>query len=103
MSERRLIPWYKPETYDEVRRLLSDGAEKMPATYAEWLASAEAEEREMKAAGVATHRICHIEPDALWAWCRFTKSPLTYRALAEYARDQFEVAAAKVRQRAPNN
>lgn len=61
------LPWYQKEHYSHLRALFVDGA-RLHATYAEWLAAAQATETHLAANGNRVIRV-PFEPEAFVAWC----------------------------------
>lgn len=62
------IAWYRRGDYPELLKLFADGA-KLPATFDDWLAKAEAAEHSAKLAGRASARII-IRPRTFAEWCK---------------------------------
>ena len=62
------IGWYYRQDYRRILEIMED-ADKLPATYDQWLKSAETGERELKRAGHIVVRAV-IEPEEFLAWCR---------------------------------
>ena len=55
------MAWYKPEDYDEIRRLSADG-ESMAPTYQDWLDSAQELFDRVKSKGHTVEKV-YIDPD----------------------------------------
>jgi len=62
------IPWFKAESYDACRAMMSDGV-GLPQQYNDWLMHAEALRREAEGAGHHVLKV-DIEPKDFFAWCR---------------------------------
>ena len=61
------IVWYRKADWPRLRALLAD-ADKLPDTYAEWLASAEGLLAQLRRDGIAAERV-PLDPDVFSAWC----------------------------------
>jgi hypothetical protein len=62
------MTWYYRQDYRRILEVMED-ADKLPATYDNWLKNAEAAEREMKKRGHTVIRAM-INPDEFVTWCR---------------------------------
>jgi len=62
------IAWYSRQNYRRILEIMED-ADKLPATYDQWLKSAETGERQMKHSGYIVVRAI-IDPEEFVAWCR---------------------------------
>lgn len=62
------IPWFKAESYDACRTMMSDGR-GLPPLHGDWLKDAEALRREAEGAGHHVLKV-DIEPLDFSAWCR---------------------------------
>jgi hypothetical protein len=60
------IPWYRPENYDQLRKLFVDG-NKLPNTCGEWLASVKRLEKSSNGEGVFIFH-AYIELNTLPTW-----------------------------------
>jgi len=61
------IAWYRRTDYETLKRLFVDG-EKLPATYDQWLKSAERPANQFSRDGQAFQKV-YIDPDTFPAWC----------------------------------
>lgn len=59
--------WYRSEDYAAIRNLMLD-ADRLPATYAEWLRNAEKGEKEVRSKGQIPIK-AYIDPKDFGAWC----------------------------------
>jgi hypothetical protein len=80
------IAWYKPEHYDELKRLFSDGR-NLPSTYNEWLKQAEGLLNKLKREGQTVEKV-YIEPDTFPAWCAEKGMDVDSKARVRFA-DEF--------------
>jgi hypothetical protein len=62
------MTWFYRQDYRRILEVMED-ADKLPATYDNWLRKAEAAEREMKKRGHTVVRTM-INPDEFVTWCR---------------------------------
>jgi hypothetical protein len=62
------IPWYTRETYPDILNIMED-ASTFPARFEDWLARAEATERQIENEGTAVVR-AFIDPEEFSLWCR---------------------------------
>jgi len=62
------MAWYRPETFDRLRRMFKDG-HKLHRTYDEWLAAAERGRKKNEDLGRVVFCI-EIDPDDFPKWCR---------------------------------
>lgn len=60
--------WYKPEHYDAVLRIMSDG-KQLPRTFHEWRMKAESGEKMRRRNGEIVVR-AFIDPETFPDWCR---------------------------------
>jgi hypothetical protein len=86
------IVWYRQADWPRLRTLLPD-ADKLPDTYAEWLASAESLMAQLKRDGITAERVL-LDPDSFSAWCAARGLPLDAQARSQYVS---EVVATKHR------
>jgi hypothetical protein len=89
MSDPPLIvclPWYRRGDYAELRALFSDG-EKLAPTFDEWLASAEAVERQAQRHGRPVTRVV-LRPRPFAAWCRERHVTPDAQARIDFASEQ---------------
>ncbi|NLD53377.1 MAG: hypothetical protein GX652_01780 [Burkholderiaceae bacterium] len=61
------IAWYRPERYDRVREVMSDGI-SFPKTHASWRQKASRMERELGRQGFSPQRV-DVDPDEFARWC----------------------------------
>lgn len=61
------IPWYAPQSYARIREVMLDGAD-FPATYEEWLKSAEKVVESCKRRGTVPVK-ANIDPTTFSEWC----------------------------------
>jgi hypothetical protein len=77
------IPWYSPEAYPEIVRLISpDGNQAM--SYDEWVDRMVQLEGDLRLVGRLPVRV-DVEPDALTSWCRETQRKLDAQAIGDFA------------------
>lgn len=62
------IAWYSRQRYRRILEIMDD-AEKLPATYDQWLKGAETGERQLKRSGHIVIRAM-IDPEEFVSWCR---------------------------------
>ncbi|HEY0380550.1 MAG TPA: hypothetical protein VGC87_26795 [Pyrinomonadaceae bacterium] len=79
--------WYKPEHYDEMRRLSADGKTQMPSTYKQWLKKAQDLFDRLKREGHTVEKV-YIEPDTFPAWCAERGLQINAQARIRFA-DEF--------------
>ena len=85
---------YREADWPRLRAQLAD-ADKLPDTYAEWLASAQGLLVQLRRDGIAAERV-PLDPDVFSAWCVPRGLALDAQARSQYAS---EVVAAKHRPR----
>jgi hypothetical protein len=61
------MAWYRREDYDRLLSIFED-ADKLPANYDKWLASAEKGLKHLKGQGIFTVKVI-IDPDQFPGWC----------------------------------
>jgi len=61
------LAWYEPETYEEIKSLMTDGR-SFAATYVQWESQARRVEAFFVAKGVPTVRV-RVDPREFVAWC----------------------------------
>ena len=88
------VVWYREADWPRLRALLAD-ADKLPDTYAEWLASAEGLLVQLRQDGIAAEKV-PLDPDVFSAWCAAQGLALDAQARSRYAS---EVVATKHRPR----
>ena len=88
------VVWYRKADWPCLRALLAD-ADKLPDTYAEWLASAEGLLAQLRRDGIAAERV-PLDPDVFSAWCVARGLAPDAQARSQYSS---EVVAAKRRSR----
>ena len=88
------VVWYQEADWPRLRALFAD-ADKLPDTYAEWLASAEDLLAQLKRAGIDGERV-PLDPDVFSAWCVARGLAPDAQARSRYAS---EVVAAERRPR----
>src|SRR3954447_11337541 len=88
------VIWYREADWPRLRALLAD-ADRLPDTYAEWLASAEGLLAQLRRDGVRAERV-PLDPDMFSAWCGARGLALDAQARSRYAS---EAVAAKHRPR----
>ena len=88
------VVWYRKADWPRLRALLAD-ADKLPDTYAEWLASAEGLLAQLRRDGIAAERV-PLDPDVFSAWCVARGLAPDAQARSRYAS---EVVAAERRPR----
>ncbi|HZC29647.1 MAG TPA: hypothetical protein VE269_07890 [Gaiellaceae bacterium] len=88
------VVWYREADWPRLRALLAD-ADKLPDTYAEWLASAEGLLAQLRRDGIAAERV-PLDPDVFSAWCVARGLAPDAQARSRYAS---EVVAAERRSR----
>jgi hypothetical protein len=77
------VVWYREADWPRLRVLLAD-ADKLPDTYAEWLASAEGLLVQLRRDGIAAERV-PLDPDVFSAWCAAQGLALDAQARSRYA------------------
>ena len=60
--------WYKEEDWKQLRRILPDSY-LLPKKYKDWLARAEAKEKEVRGRGNVVIKV-FIDPETFPAWCK---------------------------------
>ncbi len=76
------IGWYRQEHYDQLKEMFKDG-DKLPDTYAQWLALAQNVCDKLTADGFEVVR-AEISPDTFPEWCRTRGMEMDAKARAEY-------------------
>ncbi|MDA8164231.1 MAG: hypothetical protein M0017_04270 [Desulfobacteraceae bacterium] len=79
------MTWYRREDWERLRALFSD-TQRLPASYEDWLARAEAKCRELESGGATVEKVC-IDPETFPAWCRKLELQPDAEARARYAND----------------
>lgn len=64
------ISWYRPQDYDALRRMFTDGA-SLPQTYEQWLILAMDLEKQVRRSGSRVIR-AYVDPVEFPKWCRLT-------------------------------
>lgn len=77
------MAWYKPEDYDEIRRVSADG-ETMAPTYQDWLDSAQELFDRVKIKGHTVEKV-YIDPDTFPSWCAERGLSVDSQARAHFA------------------
>ncbi len=88
------VVWYREADWPHLRAQLAD-ADKLPDTYAEWLASAQGLLAQLRRDGIPAERV-PLDPAVFSAWCVARGLALDAQARSQYAS---EVVAAKHRPR----
>lgn len=88
------VVWYREADWPRLRAQVAD-ADKLPDTYAEWLASAKGLLAQLKQDGIPAERV-PLDPDTFSAWCAARGLAPNAQARSQYAS---EVVAAKHRPR----
>ena len=88
------VVWYREADWPRLRAQLAE-ADKLPDTYAEWLASAEGLLAQLRRDRIPAERV-PLDPDVFSAWCVARGLALDAQARSQYAS---EVVAAKHRPR----
>jgi hypothetical protein len=76
------IAWYTAEHFNELRLLFVDG-HSLPATYAEWLTSAETQHKYLTALGVHVVKV-YIDPVEFPNWCFARQLPLNSESRTDF-------------------
>jgi hypothetical protein len=79
------IAWYKPEDYDRLRQLFSDG-ENLPGTYAEWLSKAQNLFDQLVDEGLTVEKV-YINPDTFPGWCAVRGLDINSKARVRFANE----------------
>ena len=82
------MAWYRPDDYDRIRAIMTD-RNRLPATYAGWLLSAEQVANEIERSGVNVDRILLL-PDEFAAWCTVRDLECNGAARSRYANEAHE-------------
>jgi hypothetical protein len=77
------LPWFDAEDYAQFKSFI--GADVLPESHAEWLAAAEAIERQILREGKSVQRVA-VDLWDFRDWCHWTGVRADERALAEYVR-----------------
>jgi hypothetical protein len=88
------VVWYREADWPRLRAQLAD-ADKLPDTYPEWLASAEALLAQLRRDRIPAESV-PLDPDTFSAWCAARGLALDAQARSQYAS---EIVAAKHRPR----
>ena len=88
------VVWYREADWPRLRALFAD-ADKLPDTYAEWLASAEGLLAQLRRDRIPAQRV-PLDPDTFSSWCAARGLAPDAQARSQYAS---EVVAAKHRPR----
>ncbi len=88
------VVWYREADWPRLRAQLAD-ADKLPDTFAEWLASAEGLPAQLRRDRIPAERV-PLDPDTFSAWCAARGLAPDAQARSRYAS---EVVAAKHQQR----
>jgi hypothetical protein len=84
------IPWYRQDDYERLRAMFKDGW-KLPDTFDDWLASAQAKQDELAWRGELVER-AYIDPKTFPEWCRLHHQEMDEEGRMAYAN---ECAASK--------
>ena len=77
------IAWYRRDQWSRLRELSLD-ADELEATYEEWLVWATERLEELKAKGVAAHKV-DVDVEELLNWCWKNALPVAGPARAQFA------------------
>ena len=88
------VVWYREADWPRLRAQFAD-ADKLPDTYPEWLASAEALLAQLRRDRIPAESV-PLDPDTFSAWCAARGLTLDAQARSQYAS---EIVAAKHRPR----
>ena len=80
------IPWYSPEAYPEIVRLISSG-DKQAMSYESWVDQMVQLEDDLRLVGRLPVRV-DIDPEAVKGWCAESGRKLDAQALGEYATER---------------
>lgn len=79
------VPWFTAETWLRLREVVDNiEADKLPATYDEWIALAEPRFAQCVADGLPVERVL-IDPYELAAWCEANNMPIDGRGRSAFA------------------
>jgi hypothetical protein len=70
---QHIAPWYRPEDYPLIRKIMDDGA-KMPDTFEKWKDAAERQLTEADAQGVIAKTVI-LDPEEFVAFCHERNLP----------------------------
>jgi hypothetical protein len=70
---QHIVPWYRPEDYPLIRKIMDDGA-KMPDTFEGWKIAAERQISESNGLGVDIKTLI-LDPEEFVAFCDERKLP----------------------------
>jgi hypothetical protein len=79
------MTWYRREDWERLCAVLAD-ADRLPASYEQWLARADAQRREYERGGVAVEKVT-IDPESFPLWCRERGLKPDAEARARFAND----------------
>lgn len=95
MTEKRRmvvgIAWYRPEDWEEIRRIAAD-ADKLDETHDAWMRGAEVQREQMGRAGYYVHKVV-IDPKKWAAWSRRKGMPLNGASRAQYVAERVRLTA----------
>ncbi len=80
-----MLPWFRRERYDEARARMAD-ADRLPASFDEWLEHAERREQQRIRAGLSVHRV-NVDDDLFVRFCAERHEPLDGNARMRFAAD----------------
>jgi len=85
--------WYRPENYLRLLEIFED-AEKLPRTFEDWLAKAEAGCKNFEDRGIWVIRV-NIDPDEFLTWCGANNLKIDAKARMKFANiEAYRVAKA---------
>jgi|KBSMisStandDraft_5_1062788.scaffolds.fasta_scaffold355960_1 hypothetical protein len=77
------VTWYRRDDYSQLLAIFED-AKELPATYDQWLASAEHARKDFEGAGAFVVRAI-IDPDTFPEWCLANGHKINAKARIEFA------------------
>jgi len=94
------IAWYRRDQWSRLRELSLD-ADELEATYEEWLVWATERLEELKAKGVAAHKV-DVDVEELLNWCWKNALPVAAPARAQFAAERVRLTTRKERSSGPS-
>jgi hypothetical protein len=79
------MTWYRREDWERLLTVFAD-ADRLPASYEQWLARAEAKCLEYESDGAAVEKVI-IDPETFPVWCRKRELKADAEARARFAND----------------
>jgi hypothetical protein len=86
MTQTIGIAWYRPDQWEQLRKL-SDDSDRLEGTYEEWLSYAEEQLAELRSRGCVVRRV-DVDLDELLKWCTFKRLPLNGESRSQYVAEK---------------